>query len=139
MGARRHSRELALQAMYLSDACGFDLDQAFKTVTKEPAAPPVLEFSRHLIDGMMQKREEIDRILSHYAENWELKRMATVDRNVLRLAALEIIGDLQTPVSVIIDEAIEIAKTYSTVDSGKFVNGILDKLKQERKNPSESQ
>ena len=83
--------------------------------------------------GRMERKEEIDRILSLYAENWDIKRMAMVDRNILRLAAFEILVDLETPLSVIIDEAIEIAKVFSTQDSGKFVNGVLDKVKSERK------
>lgn len=132
MGARRQGRELALQAMYLADTCSAPLLQSFETVTKEAQPAHVFEFAQHLIKGINEKKDEIDHLLTRYAENWELKRMATVDRNVLRLAAFEILTDLETPVSVIIDEAIEIAKTYSTMDSGKFVNGILDKLKQER-------
>ncbi len=89
-------------------------------------------FSRHLAQGVLDKKNEIDTILTSYAEHWELSRMAAVDRNILRLAALEILTDLETPVSVIINEAIEIAKTFSTEESGKFVNGILDKVKQNR-------
>jgi N utilization substance protein B len=71
-------------------------------------------------------------VVQAYAANWELKRMAALDRNILRLAAYELIYELDTPETVIINEAVEIAKAYSTDDSGKFVNGILDKLKSQR-------
>lgn len=135
MGSRRQSREMALQALYLRDTCGFLLDTAVKTVLENSYSEPVNSFCRHLVEGVSGRQEEIDAILARYAENWDLKRMATVDRNILRLSAFEILSDFDTPVSVIIDEAIEIAKTFSTEDSGKFVNGILDKVKQERKAP----
>lgn len=135
MGDRRHGREIALQALYLSDTCGIPLEKAYQDVTAEPLPAPVREFSRHLIEGFLAQKEHIDVLLAQYTKNWELKRMASVDRNILRLSALEILTDINTPVSVIIDEAIEIAKTYSTSDSGKFVNGVLDKVKLERKIP----
>ncbi len=80
----------------------------------------------------MTHRSLLDQLIAKYAENWEIGRMAAIDRNVLRLAAFELLNELDTPVSVVIDEAVEIAKTYSTQDSGKFVNGILDKIKAER-------
>ena len=133
MGARREGREMALQALYLSDVCGLQIPSALKAALKQEFPETVKEFSRHLVKGVIENKEEIDRILRLYAENWELNRMASVDRNILRLSAFEILSDVETPVSVIIDEAIEIAKTYSTGDSGKFVNGILDKVKKERK------
>jgi len=135
MGSRRQSREMALQALYLRDTCGFPLDSAIKVVLENSYSEPVNAFCRHLTEGVSDRQEEIDSILSRYAENWDIKRMAIVDRNILRLSAFEILSDLDTPVSVIIDEAIEIAKIFSTEDSGKFVNGILDKVKQERKSP----
>ena len=81
------------------------------------------------MEGAVSRREEIDGHLAATAANWTLARMTAVDRNVLRLAAYELAFETQTPVSVVIDEAIEIVRRYSTQDSTKFVNGILDKLK----------
>lgn len=133
MGARREGRQMALQTLYLSDSCSISLDSALESTLNPQVPQTVVIFCRHLVQGVIDKKEEIDRILSHYTENWEIKRMATVDRNILRLSTFEILNDLETPVSVVIDEAIEIAKTFSTEDSGKFVNGILDKVKKERK------
>lgn len=136
MGSRRQSREMALQALYLHDTCGLAVDAALRSTIPEGSPEAIRVFCRHLVEGVLQSRDEIDKILMKYTENWDIRRMATVDRNILRLSTFEILTDVQTPVSVIIDEAIEIAKTFSTEDSGKFVNGILDKVKKERKGES---
>ena len=132
MGMRREGREMALQVLYLSDACRLPVETALKSALSQKGSDLSNEFCRHLVKGVLEKKDEIDRVLSLYTENWEISRMASVDRNILRLSAFEIMNDLDTPVSVIIDEAIEIAKTYSTEESGKFVNGVLDKVKNER-------
>jgi N utilization substance protein B len=132
MGHRRQARELALQALYLQDMCHFSLEEALKTVLKETTDESVKDFCSHLVCGVIERSEPIDQILKRYTQNWELQRMASVDRNLLRLATLEMLTDLETPPSVIIDEAIEMAKIFSTRDSGKFVNGILDKVQKER-------
>lgn len=136
MGARRQARELALQILYLQDLSKLPLEKAAGFVFRETSPESVRVFARHLAEGVSQHRQKIDQLLAKVAENWELERMAAVDRNILRVAALEILTELETPISVIINEAIEIAKSYSTEDSGKFVNGILDRLKNERPSPS---
>lgn len=133
MGSRRQARELALQTLYLFDTCATTIEAALESTLADIGSSTTRDFCRHLSEGVAARKDEIDVILAKYAENWDLKRMAAVDRNILRLAAFEILTDLETPVSVIIDEAIEIAKYFSTQDSGKFVNGILDKVKNERK------
>lgn len=133
MGSRRQAREAALQMLYIIDICEFapeEIEGPFLTslnVSKESYS-----FSEQLFCGTFEKRSALDKLIMRYAENWELDRMAAIDRNILRLAAFEIIGMPETPINVIIDEAVEIAKKYSTADSGKFVNGILDKLKSVR-------
>ncbi len=131
MGRRRQAREIALQALYLVDVASLTADQAFAIVNRraEPEDDKTLDFSRSLLDGTLSRREEIDGHLTKTAANWTIARMAAVDRNVLRLALYELAFDLQTPVNVVIDEAIEIVRRYSTEDATKFVNGILDKLK----------
>lgn len=134
MGSRREAREIALQVLYLNDTCGMSPEAALKSTTLEPTSETIIRFSHHLVEGVFSRKDEIDLILSRYIENWDITRIAIVDRNILRLSTFEILTDTQTPISVIINEAIEIAKMYSTADSGKFVNGILDKIKQERKN-----
>jgi len=133
-GSRRQGREAALQALYLAELSrqsAADLSPA--VWSQEPLADKTQRFASHLIEGVSSSRPRIDPVLVKYAENWELSRMATVDRCILRLAAFELLSDLDTPVSVIINEAVEIARKYSTAESSKFVNGILDKVKLDRK------
>ena len=127
---------MALQALYLSDTCSLPIETALKNTLTDNLSPAVRDFCAHLVRGVQEKQKQIDPILSQCAQNWDLGRMAVIDRNILRLSTFEILNDLETPVSVIINEAIEIAKAYSTEDSGKFVNGILDKIKLERKPPA---
>lgn len=85
-------------------------------------------FAEPLIHGVLTHRDKIDQLIISYADNWDLSRMAVVDRNILRLAAYEMIHREDIPPIVSINEAVDIAKKYSTEDSGKFVNGILDKI-----------
>lgn len=136
MGSRREGREMALQTLYLADTCGIPVEDALKSTLSEAGSSSVREFAAHLANGVEKSKARIDAILIKYALNWDIKRMAVVDRNILRVSTFEILFDTETPLSVIIDEAIEVAKTYSTEDSGKFVNGILDKVKAERKSAS---
>ncbi len=99
---------------------------------EEPSAPPltaeVKEFGRRLLDGTITHLPEIDEKLRTYAREWSLERMANVDRNILRLALYEMLYLDDVPLSVSINEAVELAKIYSTPDSGRFINGILGKI-----------
>ncbi len=133
MGVRRQAREAALQILYLADVAHMPMAAAAPAIFAGAELPPkAKEFSSALAEGTLAQRDVLDKIIIKYAENWELHRMAAVDRNILRLAAFELLHHADTPVSVVIDEAVEIAKHFSTQDSGKFVNGILDKIKLER-------
>ena len=133
MGIRRQARETALQILYLTDVAKMPVEDAILAVLADTELPDKAnDFSTLLARGAMEHRPALDQFIVKYAENWELHRMAAVDRNILRLAAYELLHYPETPVSVVIDEAVEIAKSYSTQDSGKFVNGILDKIKLER-------
>ena len=104
--------------------------------------PPTAEesamrlFAEPLIRGVIEHRNAIDEQIKHHAKNWELHRMAAVDRNVLRLAIYEMLHREDIPPVVSINEAVDIAKKFSTEDSGKFVNGILDKIKGELMRPA---
>ncbi len=134
MGARRKGRELALQALYLVDVAKFPGEKAINTILSgTDVEKGIAEFARKLANGAAGKWDELNTHIVKHAQNWELSRMAALDRNILRLGIYEILFELDTPLSVIIDEAVEIAKEFSTDDSGKFVNGILDKIKNERK------
>jgi N utilization substance protein B len=91
--------------------------------------PKVQEFANQLFLGTLSRLKEIDRHIQQHAKNWRLSRMAAVDRNILRLAAFELMSDCKTPGTVVINEALEIAKKYSTHESAQFVNGVLDSIK----------
>src|SRR3989339_882081 len=134
MGSRRQAREASLQVLYLCDICNFEPDSVDGALVFRSLNVPnsSCEFAEKLVSGTWAKKKMLDGIISRYAENWELDRMAAIDRNILRMSAFEITDMPETPLSVIIDEAVEIAKKFSTADSGKFVNGILDKLKSAR-------
>ena len=134
MGRRRLAREIVLQALYLVDTSKVPPSEAFAIVTAnlEERDPKVLEFARGLLEGAAAERADLDEKIKAHATNWELGRMAAVDRNIIRLAAYELLHRLDTPVSVVIDEALEIAKIFSTEDSTRFINGVLDKLKDYR-------
>ena len=130
---RRQGREAALQILYLKDmglgAPGAVPDAVWSS---DPLTPKTREFARRLVSGVLEKQPVIDPLIKQVAENWEMSRMAAIDRSLLRLAAYELLHELDTPVNVIINEAVEIAKRYSTSESSKFVNGVLDKIKLER-------
>jgi N utilization substance protein B len=133
VGVRRQAREAALQILYMADTAKMPPEEAAKMIWAGMELPEkAREFADALAKGALEHRAALDQIIVKYAENWELHRMAAVDRNILRLAAYELLHHTDTPISVVIDEAVEIAKTFSTQASGKFVNGILDKIKTER-------
>jgi len=92
----------------------------------------VIEFARRLVTQTVEHVEKIDGVIQSHAEHWRLDRMAVVDRNILRLATQELLFDTETPGTVVINEAIEIARRYSAQESPQFINGILDSIKRER-------
>ena len=94
-----------------------------------PASKPIRDFALNLVEGVVQHRAETDERISRYAENYELGRLAVVDRNILRLAIYEMLHRHDIPPVVSINEAIEIAKRFGTAESSRFVNGILDRAK----------
>ncbi len=93
------------------------------------ATPEVQEYARRLLLGTLSKLEELDKKLSDRSEHWRLGRMPAVDRNLLRIALYELLHEDETPDAVVIDEAVEIAKKFSTPASGPFVNGVLDGIR----------
>ena len=138
MGRRRLAREIALQALYVSDVAHTPAEEAFSIVIRREgndADLDTLEFAKVLALGAIARREELDALIQERAANWAMNRMAAVDRNVLRLAAYEIVARPDTPLGVVIDEAIEIVRKYSTEEATRFVNGVLDALKALREAP----
>ena len=132
MGSRRKAREYALQMLFqwdiTRDAIG-NIIAGFWASQDEP--PAVIEFANQLVIQTVEHVEEIDRLIQRHAEHWRLDRMAIVDRNLLRLATQEFMFDRETPKTVVINEAIEIARRFSAEESPQFINGILDSIRKE--------
>ncbi len=129
---RRRAREVALQVLFQVDVGKSKPERALLytlsefNVTGETAA-----FARRLVEGTLAHKEEIDALIRKYAIDWDLPRMANVDRNILRLGIYEMLYHEETPLSVAIDEAIELAKTFSHEDAPRFINGILGRIARE--------
>jgi N utilization substance protein B len=132
MGPRRKAREYALQMLFQWDITRDSIDQiAASFFEGQDEAPAVMDFARLLVTRTVEHVERIDDLIRRHAEHWRLDRMATVDRNLLRLATQEFLFDRETPRTVVINEAIEIARRFSTQESPQFINGILDSIKKE--------
>jgi len=129
-GKRRRSRELALQLLYQNDLAGTSPEEMFEWTEEYVEAPiEVKEFASRLVQGTLSRRDELDEKLSERSEHWRLGRMPAVDRNLLRMSLYELLYEDETPDAVVIDEAVEIAKKFSTPSSGPFVNGVLDGIR----------
>jgi transcription antitermination factor NusB len=130
MRSRTQAREAALKGLYQLDLRSSVPDNEIEDLLgRECAQRDAQDYARILIKGTRNKLEEIDREIREVAENWDLARMAAIDRNVLRMAIYELGNREDIPPAVAINEAVTIAKKYSTKDSGGFVNGILDQVK----------
>jgi N utilization substance protein B len=138
MGLRRDAREAAIQFLYQVDTHRpAALDAALQAFWKQSEEKKVVcDFAADLIRGVLDKLPEVDAKIRTLADNWDFERLATVDRNILRLAIYEMLFRPEIPPVVSINEAIEIAKKFSTAESGKFVNGLLDRVKQELLRPA---
>ncbi len=127
MGARRKARELALQMLFENDVAGTEPSEMFsRSPDFAKATDGMRDFTKRLVSGTLEHRDALDKIISKQADHWRLSRMPIVDRNILRLALFELLHEPETPRPVIIDEALEIAKRFSTPRSSQFINGILD-------------
>jgi transcription antitermination protein NusB len=130
MGTRRKARELAVQLLYQHDLAKMDPEETMSLFWEHfPVDMEVREFCRRLVLGTLDHLAVIDELLSEASENWSLNRMSVVDRNILRLATHELLDRADIPPSVSLNEAIEIAKKYSTPDASVFINGVLDRVK----------
>jgi N utilization substance protein B len=140
IGKRRHARELAVQFLYQFDLSGGgDLEETlryFWQTAEQDISPATRKFAEELARGAVAHRAVIDEKISRYAEHWQLHRIAAVDRNILRLAIYEMLFRDDIPPVVSINEAVDIAKKYSTGESGAFVNGILDRLRADLPRPA---
>ncbi len=126
---RRAARQAAVQALYQIDIAKVDVDRAIAFVVEENNLSKVQEeFVIKLTTGVISNLSEIDGIIKDIALEWDIERMAAVDRNILRLALFEVCYSTEVPPSVAANEAIELGKIFSTSDSGRFINGILGKV-----------
>ncbi len=124
---RRRAREAALQVLFQMDVGRLSLEDALASVAAPDWLPEDWAFVETLSRGTQANLASIDAIIARVAEHWTIDRMAAVDRNILRMAIFEL-QHTATPVRVIINEAVELAKQYSTEDSGRFVNGLLGNM-----------
>ena len=125
-------REAALQYLYMHDVLTGNDVQAFEGWLEHQQPRPDADsaaFAHKLVEAVVQHRSELDAEIAAVADNWEIPRMAVVDRNILRLGLAELISYPETSHKIIINEAVELAKRYSSEDAGAFVNGLLDKLR----------
>jgi N utilization substance protein B len=133
IGGRRRARVAALQALYEADTSRHTAERALQRIVaqerlpKEPAT-----FARDLIQGVLAQQDQIDRLIAQAAPAWPLEQLPPVDRNILRLAIREMLGDNGTPVGAVINEAVELAKSFGGENSAKFVNGVLGAIERQR-------
>lgn len=131
MTRRTRGREIALQILYLMEQNSeVDPAEIQRFIERRLRDPKLQDFARVLVDGVRTHQPRIDALITQVAENWRLDRMAAIDRNILRLGAYEILLCPEVPTKVAINEALELAKRYSTAQSSRFVNGILDRLQE---------
>ncbi|MBL7197274.1 MAG: transcription antitermination factor NusB [Candidatus Omnitrophica bacterium] len=130
MRKRTQAREIALKVLYQIDISHQEPTKATEDFFNynQEFLEGVKEFSIKIILGTIDNLEAVDKKIAEFATNWELRRMAIVDRNILRLACFELIHLDDIPSKVTINEAVELAKKYGGIDSGKFINGVLDKI-----------
>jgi len=129
MGHRRTAREIALQTLYSVEMTGDSPDTALENVmAMRKFSDEAADYARALAMMVYEKREECDRLIRENAEHWEFSRIALVDRLILRIGICEFLYGENVPPRVVIDEAIELAKKYSSEKSGGFINGILDAI-----------
>ena len=127
MRGRTKSREYALQMLYQCDIRHAEAGQVTEEFWQEQElSPEVKAFANQLFTGTVQHLADIDPLIAQHADNWDLKRMAVIDRNILRLGVFELLHLEDVPPKVCINEAIELAKRFGDLESSKFINGILD-------------
>ncbi len=139
MGKRRRSRELALQVLYQRDITGQDAAKTLIQLQEHFSSASVRDdFAERIVLGVLTHREEIDRLVEQYSDNWRLARMTVIDRNLLRLATFELLYCDEIPPKVTLNEAVDLGKKFGSEESSAFINGILDRIRKEkvRKKPT---
>lgn len=132
MSARTKARKRALDILFSSDVRGDELGVTLAAEAKRAASEPAREaswlYAREIIDGIVDHRDDIDESIVTHSRDWKLERMPAVDRALLRMGVWEILYNDEVPTAVAIDEAVELAKEFSTDDSGAFVHGVLARV-----------
>lgn len=132
MSARSKARKRALDILFAADVRGDTVAETLATEAARAATEPAREaswlYAREIVDGVLDHAEEIDEQIVTHARDWKLERMPAIDRALLRIATWELLYNDEVPTAVAIDEAVELAKTLSTDDSGAFVNGVLARI-----------
>ena len=131
MSARSKARKQALDLLYETDIRGTNLLEtlvARDIPDNGPDARPIREYTRELVIGVSDNRRKIDELITTYAQGWDMDRLPAVDRNILRLGIYEILWSTSVPTSVAIDEALDLAKEFSSDDSSKYIHGVLGRI-----------
>jgi N utilization substance protein B len=138
---RRQAREWAVQFLFQTEFNPGDLEPALIDFWNDEEKKPSdrdRTYVEEMVRGVMDKRREVDRTISKYTDNWDVDRLGVLDRTVLRVATYEMLFRADIPPVVSINEAVEIAKAYISKESGRFVNGVLDRIQKELDRPSRS-
>jgi N utilization substance protein B len=126
IGARHRGRVLALQALYEADTSRHLAGEAVERLGAEkPESASVTAFAQELVRGVQSHQDEIDAIIAETAPQWPVEEVAVIDRNIIRLATYEVLFDDKTPIRAAVNEAVELAKTFGSNSSPRFVNGVL--------------
>ncbi|MFN2488473.1 MAG: transcription antitermination factor NusB [Actinomycetota bacterium] len=140
--SRRSARRLALDVLYEAEIRAWLPLEAYEArraegwvddhAGGEEPAPEALEYARTLIEGVQRHQADLDALIARYADHWALQRMPVIDRNLLRISLVELLWGDDVPIAVSINEAVELAKSMSTDDSGRFINGLLGRIVEDR-------
>jgi len=128
VGHRRGGRKLALDILYEHEISSRPVEEVFERYSANPG----FEFASKLVRGVIEHLDELDALISKSAIDWEIDRMPLIDKNLLRMSAFELLHSEDVPGAVAIDEALELAKIYSTEDSSRFINGVLGRIAKSR-------
>ena len=129
VGAQRKARALALQTLYEVDSVGHDMEETLAHLLSDAGLPEEsITFIRELVSGVIHNQQEIDQRIKQFAPAWPLEQIPVIDRNILRLAIFEVLFDNKMPVKVAINEAVELAKSFGSDNSARFVNGVLGSI-----------
>jgi N utilization substance protein B len=129
--SRSRCREWALQLLYQAEYLGHRQGEVIRFYRDFRERGQVPAYLVKLVEGVVAHQEELDNLIRQHSEHWRLERMAAVDRNLLRLALYELLHQPAIPAKVVINEAVELAKRYGSEESGSFINGILDRIRQQ--------